>query len=119
MDDLMMIKIMPDPSEDIESPTSKDREKQIEEVVEKIRKEKLLTLPFKDQIRSKLQEIVVASPDQELQDVAISELRDLAREQDRQILVDKIKEHFPGGVGKSNYAAQANVVLDRKPYGQS
>ena len=102
-EDIMMIKVIPEPEE---------------EIVKEEKSKENNSPSTLDQIRAKLKEVEEIE-DPELQKLSVAELKHLAMEQERKIIVDKIKEHFPGGTSrKSNYASQANVVLDRKPYGK-
>lgn len=104
-DDIMMIKIMAEqPEENLseEIPDPPDTEPEI----------------IQQQIRAKLKELERPMESLELQNKTIADLKKLAIEQDKQIMINKIKEHFPNSPHpqKSNYTAQSNVVLDRKPY---
>jgi hypothetical protein len=105
-EDIMLIKVMP--------------EALVEE--ESMAEVPAVTHPIREKIRAKLKEVEQPMDDAELQNKTVAELRLLAIEQEKQILVNKIKEHFPGGSAgskKSNYVSQAAIVLDRKPYGKS
>ena len=103
-DDIMMIKILVnEPEENSENiPDPPDTEPEF----------------IQQQIRAKLKELEKPTENLELQNKNITELKQLAKEQDKQIMINKIKEHFPSHLrpSKSNYAAQSNVVLDKKPY---
>jgi hypothetical protein len=104
-DDIMMIKIMPDTEEETET----------------LKEEFENPQPIKEQIRAKLQKIEKSTENEELQDKTVGELKKLVIDQEKQILVDKIKEHFPGGnVKKSNYTAQTSMIAgQRKTDGKS
>jgi hypothetical protein len=102
-DDIMMIKIMPDPSE---------------EIVEDKLKNNSSPDQIQEQIRAKLKTVEDPNVDPELQALSITELRNLAIKQERQILVNKVREHFPSGsVKKSNYIPQTNIILRKKDNG--
>jgi hypothetical protein len=60
---------------------------------------------IKGDISNKLKEIQ-SDPDAppDLQNKSISELRKMVVDQDKQIMVNKIRTHFAGGVPKNNYA---------------
>ena len=103
-DDILLIKVMPDPEEEI--------------VEELPKKTSTPPAPIQEQIRTKLKEVEGPAEDLNLQEKTVEELRKLAIEQERQILVEKMKEHFPSGSKRSNYSSQA-YVLDRKSHGKS
>lgn len=86
-DDIMLIKIMPN------KPAPKET-------------------PIQENISNKLKE-VQAIEDPNLQNKTIAELKELADKQEKQIIANKIREHFPKGVSRSNYGSQSAIL--RKP----
>lgn len=62
-----------------------------------------------EQIKAKLHE-VQAETEPELQEKSIAELRDMVREQERQIIINKRREHF-GSVGASKQAVPYSSAL--------
>ena len=63
-------------------------------------------IPIKEQVRSKLNE-ALQTEDPELQKLSIDELRQLVKEQDRQIIAQKRREHFgsPGNAKMTHYSS--------------
>lgn len=89
-EDIMLIKVLADKPE--ESGEEKD------------------ALPLKEEIVAKLEEIR-AEEDTDLQGKSIAELRQLVKTQEKQIIANKIKEHFPSHTSrKSNYGSQVDLL---------
>jgi hypothetical protein len=87
-EDIMLIKILADkPSEKIESSA------------------------LQEEIKEKLEE-AHSQEDSELQDKTITELKQLVRSQEKQIIANKIKEHFPSAYvpHKPNYGFQIDLL---------
>jgi hypothetical protein len=99
--DIQMIKIMPDHVEDQTlAPTNEEIVVQQEQPYDAI----------KENIREKVREIQTAVAENidpnDLQSKSIEELRKMVVEQDRQIIANKIRQHFPSGsVGKTNFVS--------------
>jgi predicted Holliday junction resolvase-like endonuclease len=92
-DDIMLIKIMPD----ISSAT-----------VEKTDQ----TSPLKEEIIAKLEEVQATAENPELQKESLKDLRNMVVNQEKQIIANKIKEHFPTqSSGKTNYNSQADTLF--------
>lgn len=62
------------------------------------------------QISAKLQETLI-EPDPDLQKLSIAELKQLANQQERQILAGKIRQHFSGNPSKSPYDPQVSLFI--------
>jgi hypothetical protein len=99
-EDIMMIKVIPDPEEEIVVQDNAEDEIKSNSSLGQVQ----------EQIRSKLKE-VEDNKDPELEKLSVAELKRLAAEQEKKIIVDKIKEHFPGGTSrKANYASQLDFL---------
>lgn len=94
-DDIMLIKVLADKSE--ESTEEKGAP------------------PLKEEIVAKLEEIR-SEEDVDLQTKSIAELKQLVKTQEKQIITNKIKEHFPSAyvASKPNYSSQ----IDSLPRGK-
>jgi sRNA-binding regulator protein Hfq len=92
MEDLMMIKILADKSESLQSTEEPDQAPSLQ-----------------DQIRTQLQNIT-PTEDPDLQKLSIAELKRLADQQDKQMITNKIRQHFPAGSQKPNYTTQSTVL---------
>jgi hypothetical protein len=76
--------------------------------------------PIQEQIRQKLQEVAQPSQEPALQQHTISQLRKLSQEQDRQMIANKIREHFPKSqLSRTAYHSQAGLLSKRNGHGQS
>jgi hypothetical protein len=95
-EDIMMIKVIPEPEE---------------EIIEEEKSKEDNSPPTQDRIRTILKEVENQDGEPELQKLSVVELKRLVAKQEKKIIVDKIKEHFPGGTSrKSNYVNQANIL---------
>ena len=88
-EDIMLIKVMPEVPAEEPAPAEES--------------------PLKEEIIAKLEE-AQKEEDPELQNKSLEELRKMVLTQERKILVNKIKTHFPSGPQKSNYSSQMDVL---------
>lgn len=71
-----------------------------------------------EKIKTKLQEVQQAEIDPELQEKNITELRDMVREQERQIMINRKREHFgtPGSAKRNVPYSNPQVDMLRKNF---
>lgn len=94
-ENLMMIKVMP-----------------LEEAEESLP----IDSNLKEQISSKIKKVIqTSSNDTELLKLSVKELKHLAWEQERKMIADKIRNHFPNNSSTiSNYNPQISIIANPK-----
>jgi hypothetical protein len=103
-EDIMLTKVMPEAtSEEV----SVEEQSQVVTMSPNI--------PIREQVKNKLDQ-VLQTEDPELQNMSIDELRQLVREQDRQIIAQKRREHFgsPGNAKMTQYSHPLSPKLRRR-----
>lgn len=66
------------------------------------------------QVSAKLKE-TMTQQDPNLQKLSLVELKQLADQQERQMLAAKVRQHFSGNPGKKTYDSQASLFVKGTP----